>query len=192
MTGPHDELEVKARVDDADAIERAIQAAGAAPEFRGAMTDRRFDRAGALAARDEVVRLREYAPDTGPAYGVLGWKGPSTTRGAYRHREELELRVDDAGAALALLTRLGFAETLRIDRRVAVYRLGGASLRLEWYPEMDVLIEIEGDPAAIERAVAATGLDRERFLAASLPNFVEAYERRTGRRARIAGTVGRA
>jgi adenylate cyclase class IV len=120
---------------------------------------------------------------------VLGWKGPATTRGAYRHRAELELRVEDASAALELLGRLGFAETLRIDRRVAVYRLGGATLRLEWYPEMDVLIEIEGDPAAIERAVAETGLDRGQFLAASLPKFVDAYERRTGRRARLAGTV---
>jgi len=189
MTAPHDELEVKARVDDPAALERAIGAAGAALEFRGAMTDRRFDREGALAARDEVVRLREYAPGDGAGYGVLGWKGPSTTRGDYRHRAELELRVEDASAALELLRRLGFAETLRIDRRVAVYRLGGATLRLEWYPEMDVLIEVEGDPAAIERAVAATGLDRGRFLAASLPSFVDAYERRTGRRARLAGTV---
>jgi adenylate cyclase class IV len=189
MTAPHDELEVKARVEDPAALERAILAAGAVLEFRGAMTDHRFDRDGALAARDEVVRLREYAPAGGAGFGALGWKGPSTTRGAYRHRPELELRVEDAAAALDLLGRLGFTETLRIDRRVAVYRLGGATLRLEWYPEMDVLIEVEGDTAAIERAVAATGLDRARFLAASLPNFVAAYERRTGRRARIAGTV---
>lgn len=189
MTGPHDELEVKARVDDPEGLARLVQAAGARLEFRGAMTDRRFDRDGTLAARDEVVRLRAYAPDAGPEYGMLGWKGPSSTRGAYRHRPELELRVDDVGAARELLTRLGFAETLRIDRRVAVYRLGGATLRLEWYPEMDVLVEIEGDPDAIERAVAATGLERERFIPSSLPHFVAAYERRTGRRARIADSL---
>jgi adenylate cyclase class IV len=189
MTSPHDELEVKARVDDPAALERAILAAGATLEFRGAMTDHRLDRDDMFAARGEMVRLRVYVPDGGSAYGVLGWKGPSTTRGAYRHRPELELTVQDSVTALELLVRIGLVETVRIDRRVAVYRLGGATLRLEWYPEMDVLIEIEGDPGSIEHAAAVTGLAREQFLAASLPSFVDAYERRTGRRARIAGAV---
>jgi len=57
------------------------------------------------------------------------------------------------------------------------------------HDELEVKARVD-DSAALERAVAATGLGRERFLAASLPTFVEAYERRTGRRARIAGTVG--
>jgi hypothetical protein len=67
-----------------------------------------------------------------------------------------------------------------------MYRLGGAVLRLEWYPEMDVLLEVEGAPGAIERAIAATGLDRERFVAESLPYFVAQYEARTGRAAVLA------
>jgi len=59
-------------------------------------------------------------------------------------------------------------------------------VRIEWYPAMDVLVEVEGEPAAIERAVTATGLPRSCFLPESLPHFVADYERRTGRRARIA------
>jgi hypothetical protein len=51
---------------------------------------------------------------------------------------------------------------------------------------MDVLLEVEGEPAEIERAVAATGIARERFLAESLPYFVAAFERRTGRAALLA------
>jgi hypothetical protein len=85
-----------------------------------------------------------------------------------------------------ILERLGFAVSVQIDRRVEVYRLGKAVLRLEWYPEMDVLIEVEGEPADIERAIAATGLPRDRFLAESLPHFVAAFERRTGRAALLA------
>src|SRR5207248_1349223 len=72
-----------------------------------------------------------------------------------------------------------FAEALRIDRRVEVYRLGETVLRLEWYPEMDVLLEVEGEPAGIERAIAATGIAREHFLAESLPHFVARSSRRS-------------
>jgi adenylate cyclase class IV len=187
---PHDELEIKARVDDPALVAAALRRAGAELEFRGIMRDRRFDRGGALAARDEVLRLRVYQPaDGAPGWGVLGWKGPVSARGAYRHRPETETRVDDADAALAILERLGYDVILAIDRRIESWRLGGAVCRLEWYPAMDVLLEVEGEPQAIERAVAASGLPRERFFPESLPYFVAQYEARTGARAALAGDV---
>ena len=186
-SAPADELEVKARVDDPAALRRALEGAGARLEFRGAMLDRRFDRAGEMEARDEVLRMRIFRPaDGAAAYGVLGWKGPRSQRGQYRHRPEVEARVGDADAVVTLLEHLGFAVSLRIDRTVEVYRLGQAVLRVEWYPAMDVLLEVEGEPAEIERAIAATGLPRDGFCPESLPHFVAAYEARTGRPARIA------
>src|SRR5207249_6773987 len=100
--------------------------------------------------------------DGAAAFGMLGWKGPQSQRGDYRHRSEVETRLTDPDAALAILQRAGFAVTLRIDRTVEVYRLGEAMLRLEWYPAMDVLLEVEGAPAAIEQAIRATGLPRDR------------------------------
>jgi len=185
-SAPLDELEVKARVEDPDSVRRALERAGARLEFRGAMLDRRFDRDGELAARDEVLRLRIFqAADGAAAFGMLGWKGPHSRRGAYRHRAEAETRVTDPRAAVAILERAGFEVTLRIDRTVEVYRLGEAVLRLEWYPAMDVLMEVEGEPAAIEGAIPATGLPREGFLPESLPDFVRRYEARTGRSARL-------
>src|SRR2546427_7034884 len=114
----------------------------------------------------------------------LGWKGPQSQRGDYRHRSEVETRLTDPDAALAILQRAGFAVTLRIDRTVEVYRLGEAMLRLEWYPAMDVLLEVEGAPAAIEQAIRATRVPRDRLLPQSLPPFAPMYETRTGRSAR--------
>ena len=182
-----DELEVKARVDDPAALVRALGSAGARLVFRGTMSDRRYDRDGTLEARDEVVRLRLYQPASGePGWGVLGWKGPVGARGAYRHRAEAETVVADAAAAAELLERLGLSVSLRIDRDIEQYGLGEAVLRLERYPGMDTLLEVEGPPDAIERAIAATGLPRAAFLPESLPHFVHDYERRTGRRARLA------
>lgn len=184
---PTDELEVKAQVEDSDALRAALTAAGARVEFRGEMSDRRFDRKRALARRDEVLRLRMFQPEDGtPAYGVLAWKGKHSQRGEYRHRAEVEARVADADAVVTILEQLGFKVSLRIDRHVEVYRLGQAVLRLEWYPAMDVLLEVEGEPRAIEQAIAATGLAREAFLPESLPYFVARYEARTGRAALLA------
>lgn len=184
---PADELEVKARVDDPERLRAALVRAGATLDFRGDMIDRRFDRSRTLAERDEVLRLREFRPADGtPPHGVLGWKGRPSQRGVYRHRAEVEARVATPDAVVTILEQLGFAEALRIDRRVEVYRLGQAVLRLEWYPEMDVLIEVEGEPPEIERAIAATGLARDCFLPESLPYFVAQYEARTGRAALLA------
>ncbi len=186
MTLVRDELELKARVEDPDFLRKALLAAGAELVYRGAMLDRRFDRKGRLQRRDEVVRLRVYHPaDRSSEWGVLGWKGPVGKRDGYRHREEWESRVDDPRAVLVVLRRLGYKIAVRIDRAIEQYNLGGATLRLEWYPAMDVLLEVEGAPDEIERAIAATGLPRESFLAESLPYFKEAYEKRTGRTARV-------
>ena len=184
---PTDELEVKARVEDPDAVRVAMLHAGAELEFHGEMSDRRFDRKRVLAERDEVLRLRVFEPTDGaPAYGVLAWKGKQSRRREYRHRAEGEARVADPEAVATILNQLGYKVSLRIDRRVEVYRLGQAVLRLEWYPAMDVLLEVEGEPAAIERAIVATGLVREAFLPESLPYFVARYEARTGRAALLA------
>jgi adenylate cyclase class IV len=190
VTVVRDELELKARVEDPEALRSALVAAGAGLVYRGAMLDRRFDRKGRLERRDEVVRLRVYHPaDGGREWGVLGWKGPVGRRGAYRHREEWESRVDDPRAVLVVLRRLGYKISVRIDRAVEQYRLGEATLRIEWYPAMDVLVEVEGTPEEIERAIAKTGLPREAFLAESLPYFCAAYEVRTGRAARVSRAV---
>ena len=180
-----DELELKARVDDPTALRAVLARAGATLTFRGAMIDQRFDRGRDLESRDEVIRLRVYRPSNGPAWGVLTWKGPVGARGAYRHRHEIETRVETPDAIPAFLSRLGLASTLRIDREIEQWSLDRATLRLERYPDMDLLLEVEGEPAAIERAVAATGLPRAAFLPESLPYFVTEFERRTGRPARL-------
>ena len=67
-----------------------------------------------------------------------------------------------------------------IDREVEVLELGGAALRLERYPRMDPLLEVEGEPAAIEGAIRASGIDRAAFTAESLADFVRRFESRTG------------
>jgi len=183
------ERELKAVVPSPALVRAGLTQAGALPGFNGLMTDQRFDRDGALLARDQVLRVRHYHENNGVPRVRLTWKGPVAVdpEGGYKLRPEIELEADgQSEPALALIQALGYRQVQAVDRWVEYYRLGGATARLEWYPRMDVLIEVEGDRAAIEAAVAASGLPRTAFSAESLPAFVARYESRTGHRAAIA------
>jgi adenylate cyclase class IV len=192
MSGIHDELELKAVIPDPDALRARLLAGGATPRFRGRMSDRRYDRPGGeLSLRDQVLRVRTLHHADGPATAILGWKGPvERSPEGYKRRAEIELPVTggDRGALHALLSALGYEVVHAIDREVEVYELSGATLRIERYPRMDSLLEIEGLPVAIERAVEATGIPRAEFTADSLPEFVRRYELRSGQSAALAAS----
>ena len=181
------ELELKAVVPDPARLRQALLSAGAMLRFRGEMSDRRFDRGGELTARDEVLRIRSYRHADGTVTSVVGWKGPVRLSQGYKEREELELPIAGHGdAPKAVLRRLGFGEVHAIDRQVEVYWLDGATLRLEIYPRMDPLIEVEGEPDAIERAIRATDIPRGQFTSDALAEFVRRFESRTGQTAVLA------
>jgi adenylate cyclase class IV len=183
-----DELELKAMVPDPAALRSRLAAAGAVTRFRGLMTDRRYDRDGILLRRDQVLRVRSYRSADGAARFELAWKGPAgRTAEGYKRRAELTSEArpapDEPGP---ILEALGYQVVHTIDRWVEIWSLGGAMLRLEWYPRMDVLLEVEGTPAEIEAAIPATGLPREGYSADALLDFVRRHERRTGRTAALA------
>jgi adenylate cyclase class 2 len=179
------EVELKAVVDDWSRRRAQVEAAGAVLTFAGRLEDRRYDTPGReLVARDEVLRLRVYrAGDHVSA--EIGWKGPTSVDGGYKVREELQAGTGDAAAFATILARLGYEITRAIDREIAQYELHGTTIRFERYPRMDDLVEVEGTPEGIERAIAALGLPRAAFTADRLPAFVRRYEARTGEMAAL-------
>lgn len=186
------ELELKAVVSDPEAFRARLRSAGAIAGFHGRMTDRRYDRAGELAARDEVLRIRTYHHPDGSTESLIAWKG-ATARSpeGYKLRQEIELAVQgERGAAERLLAALDYTRVHLIERDVEIYRVHEATVRLERYPEMDVLVEVEGDPGAIERAIGVTGIPRGAYTAEALSEFVRRYEARTGAAARLSGEGG--
>src|SRR5918995_5965490 len=187
MTSVHRELELKAVVSDPNPVRARLRAAGAVPRFVGRMTDVRYDRAGELTTRDEVLRVRSFHhPDGDEA--ILAWKGPTTrSPDGYKLREEIELPISRLGADPGrLLAALGYQPVHAVEREVEVYRLGEATARLETYPHMDVLLEVEGEPATIQQAIAASGIPRSEFTAEPLAEFVRRFEERSGRAAVLA------
>ena len=179
------EVELKAVVDDLAGTRQRLEKAGAKLVFEGSLSDRRCDvESRELAERDEVLRVRRYqAPGSSKTY--LDWKGPTEIQDVYKIREEISTLIEDFDSLEQILARLGFVVTMEIDREVAQYELGGATIRFETYPRMDVLVEVEGEPDSIEQAIEALGMARGLFNSDRLPSFVGRFERRTGVRAAI-------
>ena len=180
-----EELEVKAMVPDADALRRRLDERGAVRGFRGVLEDRRFDRGGELARRDEVLRVRTYRRAGGSFEARMSWKGPTTrTSDGYKLREELECAATGDDPAL-ILHALGYSVVQAIDRYAEYFTLHDAVIRLETYPLMNQLVEIEGSAPAIEQAIAATGIPRAEFTAETLAAFVVRFEARERRAAAL-------
>ena len=181
------EFELKAVVADPAECVRRMHAAGGRLTQRGRLEDRRWDNAaGELSARDEVLRLRVLRAADGAIQATMDWKGPTGFERGYKVREELSFPIADPDGFAHVLERLGFRVTHAIDRDIEMYEVPGGHARIERYPRMDVLIEVEGAPETIERAIAATGIERERFTSERLADFAARYAARTGRPAVLA------
>jgi adenylate cyclase class 2 len=179
------EVELKAVVDDLDLRRKKLESAGGELTFDGRLSDKRYDTpARELFQRDEVLRVRRYESSESVQTQV-DWKGPTDSAGAYKVREEISTMVDDFRGLTAILERLGYVMTREIDRQIMQYRLGGATVRFEVYPRMDILVEIEGEPPVIELAIDALGMLRGEFTTERLAAFVARFEQRTGVQAAI-------
>jgi len=181
------EVELKGvleRDEDVARSRSSLEAAGARKVYEGRLEDRRYDTPDrALSLRDHVLRLRVYRSTTVQA--SLDHKGPTGYADGYKVREEHTVQVGDPVQMAALLEALGYVVTREIDREIAQFEFAGATVRFERYPRMDTLIEVEGAPDAIERAIQALGIPRALFTAERLPDFTLRFEARTGVRAAL-------
>ena len=179
------EVELKSVVDDLPRRRSAVEAAGGVLVFSGRLEDRRYDTPDrALTARDHVLRVRVYRD----AHGVraeLDFKGPTRLDDGYKVRDEIDAHVSEPDALVAILDRLGYVVTIAIDREITQYELAGAMVRFEKYPRMDDLVEVEGAPDRIERAIEALGMPRDGFVPDRLSDFARRFEERTGSRAAV-------
>ena len=179
------EVELKAVVDDLAGRRKKIEVGGGTLSFEGKISDRRYDfTSGELSGRDEVLRTRTYQSRSSTRT-YMDWKGPTEMQGGYKIREEITAPVEDLDSLEKIFEKLGLALTSEIDREIAQYQFGGATVRFETYPRMDVLVEVEGEPKAIEVAIEALGLQRGTFTNERLRDFVSKFEHRTGVRAAI-------
>lgn len=179
------EVELKSVVDDVMIRRQFVELAGGRLLYEGSLEDLRYDTAtGELSARDEVLRLRVYG-GVEATHAFLDWKGKTTCENGYKVREEISSQVGSAELFKTILAKLGYQVIAEIGRWIAQYEVEGATVRFERYPRMDDLVEVEGDPDAIEAAILAIGMPRSGFGSQRLPHFVKQYELRTGKRAAL-------
>lgn len=179
------EVELKCVVADPVALRERLLAAGAREVYRGALFDARYDLPSReLLAKDHVLRLR-VCEDTAGRRAVLDWKGPTGYDTGYKVREEISTPCGDGVAMAEVLARMGYVVIREIDREIEQFEVQGTTCRVERYPRMDVLMEIEGEPETIETVIALAGMTRADFTSERLPEFILRYEARTGERAAI-------
>jgi adenylate cyclase class IV len=177
------EVELKAVLDSWTDRRARLVRAGAALVFAGRLEDRRYDMANrSLLARDIVLRLRTYR-DAHGARAELEFKGPTAYERGYKVREEVGSTVSDPEAIAFALAGLGYVVVRGIDREIEQFEIGETIVRFERYPRMDDLVEVEGEPEAIERTITTLGIPRTAFTAERLTDFAARFEARTGERA---------
>ncbi|WP_171446555.1 hypothetical protein [Corallococcus carmarthensis] len=175
------EVELKSVVDDLLLRRRHVEEAGGRLRFTGTMVDRYYTLESGPDRGAGRLRVRAYKAPAG-GWTELTWKGGARLEHGYKVREELNTRVEDEATLRNILERTGFEESECITREIAWYVFGDATLRFEQFPCMDLLVEVEGAPGAIEHAIPATGIPRELALLDSAARRLQLGPRSTGLR----------
>jgi len=149
------EQEVKLVFESVEAARRAVlNAGGRLVVSRRLLVDTLFDTPDQRLRQGRcALRLRRDEAAT-----ILTFKGPIQP-GIVKSREEIETKVGNADAADALLRALGFRRWFRYEKYREEYDVGSARATVDETP-IGAFVEIEADPAEIERAVTLLGRTR--------------------------------
>jgi adenylate cyclase class 2 len=143
---------------------------------RGFESNEVFDTAAReFRARGELIRLREAG---GRCF--LTFKG-APLPGGHKRREELETPVERAEAIAAIFGRLGLVVVFRYEKYRTEYQRPGETgiVTLDETPIGDFL-ELEGEPAWIDRTAAELGFSRSDYILASYGGLYLDHCRRKG------------
>jgi adenylate cyclase, class 2 len=154
-TPEHQEIELKLPCEDLQTVVLKLREKGAQPhsEIHLESNDLFDNPERRLLSAGCTLRLRRAGNET-----ILTFKGPARFRGGIKLREEREVRVSDAVETEAILLALGFKPRFRYEKKREEWRYLGCLVALDQTPIGD-FVEVEGDPAAIRRVVAALDLD---------------------------------
>ena len=162
-----EEIEVKLPATDLSEIRRRLHDEGAAleKERHEESNDLYDDAQGRLSGAGCALRLRRATGEI-----RLTFKGPPRFDQGVRTREERETTVGNPVEMAAILERLGLAPSFRYEKRREEWQLHGCAVALDETPIGD-FVEIEGNPAAIRRAVASLALDFASAIPYSYPHL---------------------
>jgi adenylate cyclase class 2 len=172
------ETEIKLAASDVESARRLLRHAGFRVSKRRVFeTNVVLDKPDAeLRNTARLLRIRE----AGRAV-TLTYKGPPVP-GKHKSREELELSVPDAAAAMAIFDRLGFRPSTRYEKYRTEYRTaarGGGIATLDETP-IGVFLELEGQPEWIDRTARKLGFAESDYITSSYGQLYREWCERTG------------
>jgi adenylate cyclase class 2 len=171
------EVEVKLPVADLAEVLARISAAGYQEvESRSFESNVLYDtEEGALRQKQQALRIREYRGEA-----ILTFKGKPIP-GKHKQREELETVIGSAEAMAAVLERLGYVPLFRYEKFRRVYAREGALgvITVDETP-LGAYLELEGEPAWIDRTAQTLGFAPDDYVTASYATIYLEHCRRTG------------
>jgi adenylate cyclase, class 2 len=166
----HEEIEVKFLLEDLVAMRQRLMALGATLTTpRTYEENLLFDTPDAqLRHQGRVLRLRRDRRHR------ITYKEPPTHHHVdFKIMQEYEVEVSDFAQAHAILTKLGFALSLRFEKYRETFTYQEAEIVLDEVP-FGTFMEIEGPQEAIRAMVTALGLDFDARLVSSYVDIFEA------------------
>lgn len=154
-TPEHQEIELKLPCEDLETVVEKLRQRGALPRtpVHFESNDLFDNPEGRLSGAGCTLRLRRAGDET-----LLTFKGPARFRDGVKMREEREVRVSDATETEAILLALGLEPRFHYEKKREEWEFLGCLVALDQTP-IGNFVEVEGDPPAIRRVVAALGLD---------------------------------
>lgn len=194
------EIEIKLRISDRQAFVRRLKRLGARPTSPGSRRLHElnviFDTPeGGLAKHGQLLRIRTESSSAKSKKSrplgrrvLLTFKRPPAPRIAasgsapenHRHkvREEIEVEVADAGVLGTIFEGLGMRGWFRYEKYRTTFRMPASSkwakdllIELDETP-IGTFVELEGPPAAIDRAAEELGYSRRDYV---LKNYLVLY-----------------
>jgi adenylate cyclase class 2 len=195
------ETEIKLKITDVPAFQRALKRIGARLAGPGASKVHEenviFDTPqGGLAKHGQLLRIRTETPEargkskTGvPKQRVVltfkqplakpgGAGGESTSYGAHKVREEIEVEVAQAGNLTRIFEGLGMRGWFRYEKYRTTFRMPdskawakGLLIELDETP-IGTFVELEGPAAAIDQAAEELGFSKHDYV---LKNYLVLY-----------------
>jgi adenylate cyclase class 2 len=195
------ETEIKLKITDVRAFQRALKRIGARPAGPGTSKVHEenviFDTPqGGLAKHGQLLRIRTETPEAreksktaGPKQRVvLTFKQPmaqpgragveSASYGSHKVREEFEVDVAEAGNLTRIFEALGMRGWFRYEKYRTTFRMPdskawakGLLIELDETP-IGTFVELEGPAAAIDRAAGELGFSKQDYV---LKNYLVLY-----------------
>lgn len=170
------EVELRAKINNLRKIKDRLDESDLKATEKRLIKDCAFDNPkGEFYEKGIMIRLRSIEDDK----HLFAYKGPSEMK-EYKVREEIELEISDPEKLKKILEQVGLQVTFEMEKMRKTYRGDGCTVELEEYPVLGSFMEIEGDPADIEKMIDKLGMERDKFNSRSLDYYINKKEKEVG------------